>query len=50
MSDTELGMIWWNRLTRRERARWLAIARSAVPADAWVAFRGLRRPAAELSD
>ncbi len=39
MNDTALGMAWWNRLTRQERAEWLARADSAVPADAWAAFK-----------
>jgi hypothetical protein len=37
--DAELGMTWWNRCTERERARWLERAGSAVPADAWEAFK-----------
>ena len=37
--DAELGMAWWNNLTEPERSRWLARANSAVPADAWAAFK-----------
>jgi hypothetical protein len=39
VSDAELGMIWWNRLREIERAHWLARADSAVPVDAWAAFK-----------
>lgn len=39
MNDALLGMLWWNRLREIERAYWLARADSAVPADAWEAFR-----------
>ncbi len=38
-SDTELGMTWWNRLTKCERADWLRRADSVVPADAWSLFK-----------
>jgi hypothetical protein len=38
-SDAELGMAWWNRISERERAQWLRVAGSAVPADAWAAFK-----------
>lgn len=38
-SDAELGMTWWNRLTERERAEWLRRANTAVPAEAWEAFK-----------
>lgn len=31
-------MDWWNRLREQERAHWLALAVSAVPADAWAAY------------
>jgi hypothetical protein len=37
--DALLGMTWWNRITRAERARWLEVAGSYVPADAWAAFK-----------
>ncbi len=37
--DAELGIAWWNRIGAVERARWLAVAGSAVPADAWRAFQ-----------
>jgi inorganic triphosphatase YgiF len=36
-------MAWFNRLSRFQRAYWLAEANSYVPADAWAAFkRGAR--------
>ena len=37
--DEAAGIAWWNRLTEAERAQWLAVAGSAVPADAWVAYK-----------
>jgi len=37
--DPEIGVTWWNSMTEQTRAYWLAIAASAVPADAWHAFR-----------
>ena len=39
LTQEELGMRWWDRLTERERADWLRRADSAVPADAWVTFQ-----------
>lgn len=38
-AEALVGMAWWNGLTRTERARWLEIAGSARPADAWRAFQ-----------
>lgn len=38
-ADAELGIAWWNRIGAMERARWLAVVGSAVPADAWAAFQ-----------
>jgi hypothetical protein len=38
--DDELGMIWWNALNDRERAKWSAIAGNTGRAkDAWEAFK-----------
>ena len=37
--DAELGMAWYNRLTKAERLHWHRVAGSAVPADAWRAFQ-----------
>ena len=37
--EARLGMAWWNGLTRAERAYWLDVAGSTVPADAWRAFQ-----------
>ena len=37
--DAELGMRWYNRLSRAERALWHRAAGSTVPADAWAAFQ-----------
>lgn len=41
-TDAELGMAWWNNLAESERAEWLRRAGSAVPADAWEAFKSAR--------
>jgi hypothetical protein len=38
--DDELGMAWWNSLSKQERAKWSAIAgNTGRPKDAWEAFR-----------
>jgi hypothetical protein len=38
--DDELGMAWWNALTKQERARWSEIAGNTGRAvDAWEAFK-----------
>ena len=42
--DAELGMRWYNGLSKAERLRWHRIAGSAVPADAWRAFQGRVAP------
>ena len=48
MKDDELGVIWWNHIDESERSHWLKKAGSAVPADAWAAFkRGKDATAAE---
>jgi hypothetical protein len=39
LEDAEMGIRWWNGLTQAERAHWLEVAGSAVPADAWAAFK-----------
>ncbi|MER8758115.1 hypothetical protein NKH69_20920 [Mesorhizobium sp. M0976] len=39
--DETAGMVWWNSLTESDRAGWLARAGSAVPADAWAAYKRL---------
>lgn len=45
-SDEDAGIAWWNQFTEAERAQWLAVAGTAVPADAWVAYkRQMGRPA-----
>ena len=43
-ADAEAGMRWYNAIGRLERARWHAVAGSAVPADAWRAYVGQRCP------
>jgi hypothetical protein len=38
--DDEIGMAWWNSLSKQERAKWSAIAgNTGRPKDAWEAFR-----------
>ena len=37
--DAEVGMTWYNRLSRAEHTLWHRVAGSAVPADAWRAFQ-----------
>lgn len=37
--DVRAGMAWYNRATVTERRHWHEIARSAVPADAWEAYK-----------
>jgi hypothetical protein len=37
--DARAGMAWFNALTPTQRSHWLSCARSAVPADAWEAFK-----------
>jgi hypothetical protein len=41
-ADAELGIAWYNRLSRAERLHWHRVAASAVPADAWRAFQAGR--------
>ena len=38
-ADAEMGMVWYNRLSKAERLHWHRVASSAVPADAWAAFQ-----------
>ena len=38
-ADAEMGIAWYNRLSKAERLHWHAVAASAVPADAWRAFQ-----------
>lgn len=37
--DQLAGMTWWNGLSEADRRFWLACAVSAVPGDAWEAFK-----------
>lgn len=36
--EPQQGITWWNDMTEEFRAHWLAVAGSAVPADAWRAY------------
>jgi len=39
-TDARSGMTWWNGLTERERAEWMARAdNTGVAADAWAEFK-----------
>jgi len=38
-ADERLGMAWFNSLTEWARGDWLRRAGSAVPAEAWAAFK-----------
>lgn len=38
-ADEAAGIAWWNALTEAERAKWLAETGTAVPADAWAAYK-----------
>lgn len=40
--DAELGMRWYNGLTKAERLHWHRVAASAVPADAWTCYKADR--------
>jgi hypothetical protein len=42
--DERAGMNWWNSLSERERAKWLAEAGSAKPVDAWEAYKRAGQP------
>ena len=37
--DEKDGIAWWNGLTEVARSYWLSVAGSAVPADAWAAYK-----------
>lgn len=41
-ADAKAGMAWYNGLTRLKRAHWHRIAGSAVPAEAWAAWRAAK--------
>lgn len=38
-ADERAGMAWWNAMSEHARREWLRKARSAVPAEAWAAYR-----------
>ena len=37
--DSDVGMAWWNRLTKAERRYWLDVAGSVRPVDAFRAYQ-----------
>lgn len=37
--DDMEGILWWNSIAEGDRANWMKIAGSAVPADAWAAYK-----------
>lgn len=37
--DESMGMEWWNHLSEADRAAWCKRAETAVPAEAWAAFK-----------
>jgi hypothetical protein len=37
--DAMEGILWWNSMTEGDRANWMKIAGSAVPAEAWAAYQ-----------
>ncbi len=37
--DATIGMAWWNTCSQAQRAAWLAVAGSAIPAQAWECFK-----------
>jgi hypothetical protein len=39
LDDAKRGTAWFNGLSRFDRAFWLGAANSAVPADAWAAYK-----------
>ena len=39
LDDPQAGVTWWNDCSEPERGHWLAVAKSAVPADAWAAYQ-----------
>lgn len=46
--DEAMGMAWWNSLSERQRLFWLDQAGTAVPADAYAAFKADQaKPVAE---
>jgi hypothetical protein len=39
-NDDELGIAWFNSLTEPERRKWLELAGTGRPVDAWEVFKG----------
>lgn len=44
--DDALGMHWYNSVSENTRSYWHAVAMSAVPADAWLAYKNANRKSA----
>jgi hypothetical protein len=39
MTDDELGMVWWNSLTKQDRIKWSRLAATGRAKDAWEMFK-----------
>lgn len=39
LDDAHECVLWWNGITELDRAHWLTAAKSALPADAWAAYK-----------
>lgn len=48
--DAMEGILWWNSITEADRAGWMKITGSAVPADAWAAYKRDVRQHLSVSD
>jgi hypothetical protein len=47
MTDDELGMAWWNRLTEQERREWALRAGTGRAVDAWELAKAQAKPTAD---
>ena len=48
--DALEGIVWWNAMAEQDRTAWMKIAGSAVPADAWAAYKRDRQQRFSGSD
>lgn len=37
--DAEAGYVWWDELSRHERAYWMEKANSSIPLQCWEAYK-----------